>query len=162
MAARPDRDGHVTVGGSDMFVNAFVAALLRSRLHGLLSGSVMLVTLLGRRTGRVLAFPVNYVRDGNALWTVSMPGRVWWRNLREGAQVTLRIAGRDLLARGTALTEPQDVAAGLARLVAVRPSLRRTLGVPNEQSDSSDADAFRVAGSKRIVIRFDPVAGDTP
>ncbi len=35
--------------------NPFVRALLRSRLHGLLSGSLLLVTYTGRKTGRTFA-----------------------------------------------------------------------------------------------------------
>ena len=32
--------------------NLFVASMLRSPLHGLLSGSVMLITVTGRKSGR--------------------------------------------------------------------------------------------------------------
>ena len=121
----------------------------------------MLVSVKGRRSGRVVSTPVNYVRAENALWTVSLPERQWWRNLRGGAPVTLRLAGRDVIGRGIALEAPEDVAAGLARIVQDRPALRKQLGLPDVAEDSPDASSLRAAGSTKIVVRFDPVAGET-
>jgi deazaflavin-dependent oxidoreductase (nitroreductase family) len=76
--------------------------LLRSPLHGLGSGSFMLVTFSGRRSGRVYTIPVNYVRDGDVLLVVSYRHRTWWRNLRRGAPVTVRVKGEDLTCVGEA------------------------------------------------------------
>jgi hypothetical protein len=144
-----------------VFGNGFVAGLLRSPLHGLISGAVMLVSVKGRRSGRIISTPVNYVRDGNALWTVSLPERQWWRNLRGGAPVTLRLAGRNVAAQGAARETSEDAAAGLARIIERQPALRARLGLPAPTPGTSDADLFRAAGSKKVVIRFDPVAGET-
>ncbi len=121
----------------------------------------MLVSVTGRRSGRIISTPVNYVRVENALWTVSLPERQWWRNLRGGAPVTLRLAGRDVTVRGIALETPEDVAAGLARIVQGRPALRKQLGLPDVAEGSPDANSLRAAGSTKIVVRFDPVAGET-
>ncbi|MEO6061961.1 MAG: nitroreductase/quinone reductase family protein [Thermoflexales bacterium] len=144
-----------------MFGNGFVAGLLRSPLHGLISSAVMLMSVKGRRSGRILSTPVNYVRVGNSLWTVSRPERQWWRNLRGGAPATLRLAGRDVTMLGIALETPEDVAAGLARIVQRQPALRKKLGLPGVTEGTPDAIAFRAAGSTKIVVRFDPVAGDS-
>lgn len=144
-----------------MFGNGFVAGLLRSPLHGLISSAVMLVSVRGRRSGRLISTPVNYVRVDHSLWTVSLPERQWWRNLRGGAPVTLRLAGRDVTVRGTALEAPEDVAAGLARIVQRHPALRRQLGLPGAIEGISDANSFHAAGSTKIVVRFDPEAGET-
>lgn len=121
----------------------------------------MLVSVKGRRSGRLVSTPVNYVRDGTSLWTVSLPERQWWRNLRGGAPVTLRLKGRDVAARGAALETPEDAAAGLARIIARQPALRARLDLPAPAPGTSDADLFRAAGPKKVVIRFDPVAGET-
>ncbi len=121
----------------------------------------MLVSVKGRRSGRLVSTPVNYVRDGTSFWTVSRPERQWWRNLRGGAPVTLRLRGRDVAARGAALETPEDAAAGLARIVARQPALRGRLGLPEPTEGISDVDSFRAAGPKQVVVRFDPVAGET-
>lgn len=41
-------------------MNPVVKALIRSRLHGLASGSLALITVTGRRSGREHTFPVGY------------------------------------------------------------------------------------------------------
>ena len=74
--------------------NAFVKLLLRSPLHGLL-GNVMLITVTGRRSGRAITTPVNFVREGDDVLVTSDRRRTWWRNLRGGAPVTVRLKGSD-------------------------------------------------------------------
>ena len=78
-------------------VNPVVRALLRSRFHRALSGHVALITVTGRRSGRSYTIPVGYRReDGRVVVVVGWPERKrWWRNLRRGAPVAIRVAGED-------------------------------------------------------------------
>ena len=75
--------------------NPLVMALFRSLLHPLMSGTVLLLTYEGRRSGRTHNTPVSYVRDGGELLLVSSREHSWWRNLRSGVPVRLRIRGRN-------------------------------------------------------------------
>lgn len=55
--------------------DTLVAAVLRSRLHRALSGSTGLVRYTGRRTGRVVQTPTQYVRGGqDVVRFVGIPG----------------------------------------------------------------------------------------
>jgi hypothetical protein len=76
--------------------NQLVRLLLVSPLHRVISGKLALITVTGRRTGQQHTFPVGYKRDGERVTIlVGLPERkVWWRNLRDGAQVRLRLAGQ--------------------------------------------------------------------
>jgi hypothetical protein len=76
-------------------INPLVRALLRSRAHGLASGRLLLLTVTGRRSGRSRTFPVGYEQDGDRLRiTIDWPERkLWWRNLRGGAPVTVLVRG---------------------------------------------------------------------
>ncbi len=79
--------------------NPVVRAVLRSPLHGMLSGGLLLLTYTGRRSGTAYTIPVGYRREGETLLvTVGWPERkLWWRNLREpGAIVTARVRGQDV------------------------------------------------------------------
>jgi hypothetical protein len=79
-------------------LNRVTRPLLRSPAHGLLSKRLLLITVTGRRSGRVFTIPVSYLDRGDTiLIEPSAPERkVWWRNLRgAGAPVTLRLRGRD-------------------------------------------------------------------
>ena len=47
--------------------NPTVGAILRSPLHGVMSGSLLLLTFTGRRSGRRITTPVGYQREGDTL-----------------------------------------------------------------------------------------------
>jgi hypothetical protein len=44
--------------------NDFMAWVLRSPFHGMLSGGMLLVTVTGRKTGKAYTLPVEYVQEG--------------------------------------------------------------------------------------------------
>lgn len=69
--------------------NDFMAWVLRSPLHGMLSGNTLLITFTGRKTGKRYTTPINFYREGEYLWAVSSRDRTWWRNLQGGAPVDL-------------------------------------------------------------------------
>ena len=81
--------------------NRLVTVLLRSPLHRLADGRLALITVTGRVSGRSYTLPVMYERTDDVLEVpVMWPERKrWWRNLREEADVRLRLRGRELPAR---------------------------------------------------------------
>ena len=99
--------------------NGIMTVLLRSPLDGLVSRRVVLITVSGRRSGRLYTTPVNYVRDGDIITVISRRNRTWWRNLRGGAQVTVRVRGKDL--KGVAEVVVDDKEAVAKALLALHP-----------------------------------------
>jgi hypothetical protein len=93
-------------------VNPLARLLLRSRLHRLLSASLVILSYQNRKTGRWRSLPCMYARDGHDLYIVpGQPGRkVWWRNLRQSSPVRLHLQGRDLEGTVTASSEPEALA----------------------------------------------------
>jgi hypothetical protein len=87
--------------------NRPIAMLLRSPLHGAVSGRLTLITVTGRRTGREHTLPVGYSQQGTVITVpVMWPERkLWWRNLRDGASVRLRLRGNDVTGWGHAKVE---------------------------------------------------------
>jgi deazaflavin-dependent oxidoreductase (nitroreductase family) len=110
----------VTVDGFFSRLNPLIAGILRSPLHALLSGGLMLLTVTGRRSGRRFTFPVGYQRHGDELTVMVSEARSksWWRNFREVGVVEMRVRGRELSG------EAQLVAPGSAEF---RSSCERTL-----------------------------------
>jgi hypothetical protein len=89
-------DSHTPFVVVNKAINPCVRGLLRSPAHGLVSGRLALLTVTGRRSGRTFTFPVAYQMDGDdrVALHVDWPERkLWWRNLRDGARVELRLAG---------------------------------------------------------------------
>jgi deazaflavin-dependent oxidoreductase (nitroreductase family) len=90
-------DGHARFAVLNQTGNRVLRGLLRSPLHRLASGRVALITVTGRRSGREYTFPVAYSQDGDGVTIqVGWPeSKVWWRNLRDGAEVRLRLRGEE-------------------------------------------------------------------
>jgi deazaflavin-dependent oxidoreductase (nitroreductase family) len=97
-------------------INPFVAAILRSPLHGLLSKQMMLLTYTGRKTGKRYTIPVGYARDGETL--VVFSSRPWRRNLRGGASVEVRLQRRRYTGTAIPIEDPEEVAAEVERTIA--------------------------------------------
>ncbi len=74
-------------------INPLMAALLKSRFHGQVSKSIMLIRFTGRKTGREYETPISYVQEGRTVRCFT--DSPWWRNLRGGAPVSVRIRGED-------------------------------------------------------------------
>jgi deazaflavin-dependent oxidoreductase (nitroreductase family) len=142
-------------------VNPLVRFSLRSPFHRLISGSIMLITYRGRKSGHTYTLPVQYVRTGNTLNIV--PGaaetKTWWRNLRGGAPVRVRLRGQDLSAQAEVLTgeangdEIRDVLDSYLRrfpAAAQMHQVRRTAAGSFESAD------LQAAARQTIVVRVTP------
>lgn len=77
-------------------VNPFMIWLLRSPLHFMMSRQTMLISVKGRKSGKVYTTPVDYGRDGDAVLAVTSRRYTWWKNLSGGGQAELVIAGKPL------------------------------------------------------------------
>lgn len=77
----------------ERLVNPLVMTLLRSPLHGLVSDALLSITFTGRKTGRSYTTPVGYEELDGTLYITSQNDRSWWKNLRGGARVSVRLRG---------------------------------------------------------------------
>jgi len=84
-------------------INPTVTLLLRSPLHRVCSGSLMLVGFTGRRSGRHYTTPVRYLRDGDVIRCFTSTETRWWRNLRGGAACSVTVRGQVIACRATVI-----------------------------------------------------------
>lgn len=134
--------------------NPIVSWLLRSPLHALLSDSTMLITFVGRKSGRSFTTPVNYVWDDHTLLVVSPRERLWWRNLRAGTPVTVFVQGQNLKGRGRAFEGKDAIEeGGLLTVLQEAPAYRRHWGVElDEKGQLKDPqDLLRVARTNALI-----------
>ena len=138
-------------------LNAVVRLVLRSPAHRLLSGSVLLLGFVGRKSGRRYSVPVGYVFEGEDV--VCFTGKAWsgwWRNLAGGAQVVLRLRGRDLRCQAEVVTDEGAVARGLTAFMLEHPKTAERYGVsldPEGRPDPEDVAAAARGGMAAVVIR---------
>jgi hypothetical protein len=105
--------------------NLFVVGLLRSPLHCLASGSLVLITYRGRRSGRCFTIPVMYAeREGTLTIFVGHSQRKrWWQNVRIGAEVEVRLRGRRLRGRAQVVGDSAAVETYLGRYPRARRAI---------------------------------------
>ena len=111
-----------------MKANDFVILALKSPLH-LIMGETMLVTVTGRKTGRKITLPVNYYQEADNLWVLTSRDRTWWRNLRNGGEVDVRLHGRDYTGAGELVLNESAVASRLTQYVRHQPDSARYFGL---------------------------------
>ncbi|MBY0278570.1 nitroreductase/quinone reductase family protein [Candidatus Binatia bacterium] len=158
------------VGGFDVDrwttrLNPLVVRLLRSPLHHLIGGGLMLITVTGRRTGRRYTIPVGYQRDGDLLHVlVSKAARKqWWRNFRTPATLEVELRGDTFAARGH-VVDPQDerffavIEATLRRL----PMLARQFGIVWNPRAGLDAEQRAVLSRGVALVEITRAGGGDP
>ena len=138
-----------------MWYNKFMIWILRSPLHGMLDKSTLLVTVSGRKSGRQISTPVNYVRSGDTLWVTSTRQRTWWRNLRGGASLSVRLGGAERRAVGEVFESDSEVADGLRTYFKAAPQVARYYQVQLDADGQPVPEDLARAAQSRVVIRID-------
>jgi deazaflavin-dependent oxidoreductase (nitroreductase family) len=138
---------------ADRLKNLFPTLILRSPFHGILSGRYAIIEFTGRKSGRRYATPIAYVREGDrVLISTDSP---WWRNLVGGAPVRLRLRGRTVAGTATAVTDRDEAAAIVRRLVDAIPSYAGPAGMTREGGRVADDEIDRAVARGRIAIRVE-------
>jgi deazaflavin-dependent oxidoreductase (nitroreductase family) len=144
-----------------MWFNPITTWIMRSPLHGFVSKNMMLITYTGRKSGQQYTTPVNYLQISNngktTLYTTSYRDRVWWRNLRGGAQVILRLRGRDLSAHAQVVEMQEQVAQELEVYLRQSPNLGRYLGVSMDEDGTPDVEDLQRASEVMVVVKTSEV-----
>jgi len=132
--------------------NPIFTALLRSPLHGLVDSGTLLISVAGRRSGRIYTTPVNYLPDGDRLTIISLRERTWWRNLRDGAEVGLRLRGTPRRGRASVIEDEASVAGALGGYLRRVPAYARFLGVHLTTNGEPEAEDLAGAARSRVIV----------
>lgn len=133
--------------------NDFMAWLLRSPLHSLLSNGMMLITVTGRKTGRKYTTPVGYYREGDDLWVITSRDRTWWRNLQGGAEVVLLLKRKPVIGFAEPELEEKAVEARIPEYLRHVPTASRPMGIHMKNGKLNAEDIARTA-KERLFIRI--------
>ena len=139
------------MGTFGKMMNKFPAAILRSPLHSLMSKKYLLLSFTGRKSGKKYTTPMSYIREADSLlMTTDSP---WWKNLRGGAPVTVRVEGHEHEGIGEAVTQHEEVVRVLGRLLDAQPGYGKYVGLkPGPGGQMDPAELERVAYD-RVVVR---------
>jgi deazaflavin-dependent oxidoreductase (nitroreductase family) len=135
--------------------NSFIAWILRSPFHGMISKGMMLIMVTGRKSGKLISLPTNYLRDENTLWVISWRERTWWRNLRGGANVQVLLAGKNMEGYGQVLEEEKQVAQNLFDYCRKIPQYAKYFQIGLDAAGKPILADCERAAQKMVVIRID-------
>lgn len=135
-----------------MWFNPIMIWLLRSPLHFFVSGNTMLLQFKGKKSGRDYAVPVNYLRQGERLLTTSQRQRTWWRNLRGGVQVAVRLKGQQLHGTAAVVEETSEVAFLLMEYLTAAPKLAGYYQVELDSEGLPSASDVSTAAMDKVMI----------
>ena len=90
-------------------VNAVVRRVKPRRFRG---ADLLLLTTVGRKSGKARTTPLAYLSDGNRWIVVASNGGAdwepgWWLNIRDGSPATVEVNGTSTAVMGTEVTGPE-------------------------------------------------------
>ena len=138
-----------------MWFNPMMVWLLKSPLHGFVSKNMMLTSVTGRKSGKQISTPTNYLRDGDTLWVISWRDRKWWRNLRDGAKVRVLLAGKNVEGRGQVIEEEKAVAQSLVAYYSKVPQVAKYVQIGLDTASKPIVADCERAATKLVIIRID-------
>ena len=129
-----------------------VSALMRSPFHGFLSENVILITYVGRKSGKEISVPVNYQQEGRLLRIISQRDRVWWRNMRDGATVKVLIKGQKKDGWAELIEEDSKVAEEIKKCLKQDPQYAKYLNVRLGESGEINGKELTKMAKSRVVV----------
>ena len=134
--------------------NWFMSWLLHSPFHGLISGSILLITYNGRRSRKEYSASLNYVRDGNKLWVTSVRTRTWWRNFREEWPIRVLLQGTEIEGWGVAITEQDALSEVFHDFFRLSPSSARFFKVKLDEDGVPDQGDLERIVAERVMVKI--------
>lgn len=137
-------------------LNPVIAALLRSPLHGLASRNLLLLTYVGAKSGVVRTLPLSYVEVGGRPYLCTRSS-AWWRNLRSGRPVELRLRGRRVAATPVVVdTHTAEALAAFRAFLTANPKTGEMLYCVGTDGDRRPREEdLRREVLRSIVVRLD-------
>lgn len=131
--------------------NDFMAWVLRSPLHGMLSNGMMLITITGRKTGKTYTTPVGYYVEGEYLWVITSRERKWWKNLQGGAQVSLLLKRKPVQGIADVELDEKAVEARMYEYIRHVPQAAKPMKIRVEDGKPNSEDILSTAKDRLFV-----------
>ena len=133
--------------------NDFMAWVLRSPFHGMLSNGMMLISVTGRKTGKTYTTPVGFYEEGGYLWVITSRERSWWRNLQGGADVKLLLKRKPVNGFAETELDEKSVETRMYEYVKRIPQAAKPMGIHVENGAANAEDIARTA-KDRLFVRI--------
>lgn len=135
--------------------NGFNRAILPSRLHWLTSGSTLLLTLTGRKSGQPITLPVNYSQQGSSLRITSKPERQWWRNLKTNPEVKVVLRGEEIDGTAHVFEATEEVANELSAYLQPQLKMAKYFQIRLNENGTLNQEDLLQSAQHMVVIRVE-------
>jgi deazaflavin-dependent oxidoreductase (nitroreductase family) len=142
------------------YFNPIARFILKTPLHVLMSGRLMLISFNGRVTGRPYTTPVSYVWEEDSLLVPG--GGSWWKNIETAPQAEVLLRGTWAVVIPEVVREPPALRELMRRMLAANPAISLFTGVkpgPDEWPDAAALERERLRGFVVIRLRLDRDSG---
>ena len=133
--------------------NDFMAWMLRSPLHSMLSNGMMLITITGRKTGKKYTTPVGYYEEDGYLWVITSRDRTWWKNLQGGTTVELLLKRKPVQGFADVDLDAASVEARMYEYLRHVPQAAKPMKVRVEDGKPNPQDIAATA-KDRLFVRI--------
>ncbi len=137
-------------------VDAMMRTLLRTPLlHRLLSAKLLIITVIGRKSGREYVNPVGYAEHDGQLLIGTAAG--WRRNLREGEPVRITWRGRSVDADWEVVSGEERLVEPYRIILSHNPTHGRFAGIALDSDGRVIREQLRRAVERgTVVVRLRP------
>jgi deazaflavin-dependent oxidoreductase (nitroreductase family) len=136
------------------WMNATVRGMLRTPgIERWLGKGIALLTITGKKTGKLYRIPVSYHREGDAVTILTKKFRRWWRNLEAKPDVEIRLAGRTYPGKASARSGDERDLPTLIDFLESRPMDARAYGISLSPEGEVSAGMARALLNQIVVVR---------
>jgi deazaflavin-dependent oxidoreductase (nitroreductase family) len=139
---------------AERFGNRFMKFMINSPIGGLMGKSMAVITVTGRKSGKPISTPINVVKEESTYYVISSRNRTWWRNLRGGAEASLRVAGKNHTVTGQVVESNEEVISGLIHLCKLMPAMVKYLNIKVVSADCLDEKDLNRVAAERVIIKL--------
>jgi len=120
----------------------------------LLGKNFAVITVTGRKTGKLISTPVNALPVDGSLTIISKKGRTWWRNLRGGRTAHIHRAGKQTTVHTDVLETSKEVVAELEKYFIAYPAYAKYFGVDCGPDGRVASHELEKLAQEQVVIRL--------
>jgi len=135
--------------------NRFNRAILPSPLHGITSRNTLLLTVKGRKSGRLITLPVNYTQTGQAVRITSKPERQWWRNLKANQDVRIVLRGKTVMGKAHVFESREDVCREFALFLQPKLQMAKYYQVGLDEGGQLIPEDLQKSAENLVLVRID-------
>jgi len=132
--------------------NPFVKIVARSPLHNLVDEGVVLITYVGRKSGKTNTVPVNYLLEEKTIHVISLRDRNWWRNLRGGSSVEVLLKGKQRNGWAVLVEDQEKVIKELDLFCRRNPKYVQYLRIQVNVNGIPEQKELRNAARNRVAV----------